>query len=229
MPLPVLQRDRQHLLCRRDVVAQPEIGDFEKSECLGDVLGRRPVCEAAAHGTALLTVERCSARRQTGRSFKPAIGVRIALRTPKLITRVSERSPSSRASVSVSPRLRFVIRSSLESAPVKQVLWDVHLGSHSMTKVLIVDDLVDYTRCAATIFRRWGYEVQVANSGPEAFDACRRDKPDVILLDIGMPGVTGYEVTIQLREVFAAREISPSVVSTCEVMQGLPCVTSGSA
>jgi CheY-like chemotaxis protein len=73
-----------------------------------------------------------------------------------------------------------------------------------MSGILIVDDLVDYTQAAAALFQLSGYEVEVANSGPEAIDACRRSRPDIILLDIGMPGMSGYEVAAQLRKDYAA-------------------------
>jgi autotransporter-associated beta strand protein len=62
LPLAVLQRDRQHLLSRRDVVAQSEVGDFEKPECLGDFLRRRAKCESTAHGIALSEASRDPAR-----------------------------------------------------------------------------------------------------------------------------------------------------------------------
>jgi CheY-like chemotaxis protein len=70
-------------------------------------------------------------------------------------------------------------------------------------RILIVDDLADYTRTAAALFQHWGYEVEVANSGWEAIDVCRHSRPDVIL-DIGMPGVSGYDVAAQLRKDYAA-------------------------
>lgn len=45
-----------------------------------------------------------------------------------------------------------------------------------------------------------GHEVKVAYDGPEALDLARRFRPEVVLLDIGLPGVSGYEVAERLRE-----------------------------
>ena len=44
-----------------------------------------------------------------------------------------------------------------------------------------------------------GFEVVVVHSGPEAVDAVRREKPDAVLCDIGLPGITGYDVARKLR------------------------------
>jgi CheY-like chemotaxis protein len=66
-------------------------------------------------------------------------------------------------------------------------------------RVLVVDDNVDYTNGVATLLRASGYEVGVAHSGPDALEAADAHQPDVVLLDIGLPGMDGYEVARRIR------------------------------
>ena len=65
--------------------------------------------------------------------------------------------------------------------------------------VLVVDDNVDAAVSLASILNRLGYETQTAFDGPSALEAARSAPPSVILLDIGMPGMDGYEVARRLR------------------------------
>jgi two-component system CheB/CheR fusion protein len=73
-----------------------------------------------------------------------------------------------------------------------------------MATVLIVDDLEDYALVAAVLLRHWGHDVQVAGDAVEALDACRRNRPDVVLLDLTLPGMNGYDLAKQLRDEFGA-------------------------
>ena len=66
-------------------------------------------------------------------------------------------------------------------------------------KVLVVDDNVDAAESAAMLLRLWGHEVRTVHDGPSVLQAVRDFGPEVILLDIGLPGLTGYEVAKQLR------------------------------
>jgi CheY-like chemotaxis protein len=66
-------------------------------------------------------------------------------------------------------------------------------------KVLVVDDNVDAAESAAMLLRLWGHEVRIVHDGLSVFQAVRDFRPEVILLDIGLPGMTGYEVAKQLR------------------------------
>ncbi len=60
-----------------------------------------------------------------------------------------------------------------------------------MSKILIVDDDVEICETFTDILNHAGYDVQVVRSGTEAFRALRRIAPDVVLLDMNMPGVSG--------------------------------------
>jgi PAS domain S-box-containing protein len=66
-------------------------------------------------------------------------------------------------------------------------------------RVLVVDDNVDAASTVAEILRMVGHEVQTAHDGLSAVAMAQSMKPDVILLDIGLPGIDGYEVARRIR------------------------------
>ena len=67
-------------------------------------------------------------------------------------------------------------------------------------KVLVVDDNRDAaTSLAKLLDRLWGQNVQIANDGPSALETAREFLPELIFLDIGLPGISGYEVANELR------------------------------
>ncbi len=66
-------------------------------------------------------------------------------------------------------------------------------------RVLVVDDNLDAADSLALLLRVEGHEVQVCHDGPEALAAVDRFHPEVVLLDIGLPGMDGYEVARRLR------------------------------
>jgi CheY-like chemotaxis protein len=65
--------------------------------------------------------------------------------------------------------------------------------------VLVVDDNVDGAESLAKVLQICGHQARTAHSGPEALDAARPFQPEVVLLDIGLPGRSGYEVAKRLR------------------------------
>jgi signal transduction histidine kinase len=65
--------------------------------------------------------------------------------------------------------------------------------------VLVVDDNVDAAECIGLMLKLNGHRVEIAHDGFGAVEAARRHKPDIILLDIGLPGRDGYEVARILR------------------------------
>ena len=66
-------------------------------------------------------------------------------------------------------------------------------------RVLVVDDNHDTARGMARLSRIAGHEVQVAHDGWAAIEVARTFAPDAVLLDIGLPGLDGYEVATRLR------------------------------
>jgi PAS domain S-box-containing protein len=74
-------------------------------------------------------------------------------------------------------------------------------------RILVVDDNVDAAATVAKLLTMWGHEVHVVFSGPEALEAVRTFRPEILLLDIGLPGMSGYEVARQLRSDPSSKEI----------------------
>jgi CheY-like chemotaxis protein len=66
-------------------------------------------------------------------------------------------------------------------------------------RLLVVDDSRDSADTLARLLRRLGHEVEVAYEGPSACEAAVALTPDMVLLDIGLPGMDGYEVARRLR------------------------------
>jgi CheY-like chemotaxis protein len=69
-------------------------------------------------------------------------------------------------------------------------------------RVLIVDDNVDSGDSLALLARSWGHEVGVARDGPSALALAQTFQPERALLDIGLPGMNGYELGRRLREAY---------------------------
>jgi PAS domain S-box-containing protein len=67
-------------------------------------------------------------------------------------------------------------------------------------RILVVDDNTDAATSLAVLLRHTGHEVRTADDGPAALDAARSQPPDVVLLDIGLPGMSGLEVARSLRQ-----------------------------
>ena len=67
-------------------------------------------------------------------------------------------------------------------------------------QILVVDDNIDAATTVVWLLESMGYsECAVAHDGPQALDMARELQPDVILLDLGLPGMNGYEVCRELR------------------------------
>jgi len=73
-----------------------------------------------------------------------------------------------------------------------------HIGPRC--KVLVADDNGDAAQTLAVILKMSGYDVHLAISGSEALEVARRERPDAIFLDIGMPDLNGYEVAGSVRQ-----------------------------
>jgi CheY-like chemotaxis protein len=65
--------------------------------------------------------------------------------------------------------------------------------------VLIADDNPDGAESLAMLLGMLGHEVHIAHDGAQALEMASRVKPDIALLDIGMPGLSGYQVATRIR------------------------------
>jgi signal transduction histidine kinase/DNA-binding response OmpR family regulator len=71
---------------------------------------------------------------------------------------------------------------------------------HHPRRILIVDDHPDVTRSLARLLRLSGHEVRTSLDGPTALEELASFRPEIVLLDIGLPGMDGYEVAQSIRK-----------------------------
>jgi CheY-like chemotaxis protein len=73
-------------------------------------------------------------------------------------------------------------------------------------RVMVVDDNVDIVTSMAMLVREFGHEVRTAYDGSTVLETALDYRPNVILLDIGLPGRNGYEIAKQLRQQPALKD-----------------------
>lgn len=71
--------------------------------------------------------------------------------------------------------------------------------SESKPTILVVEDDLDVAEMLSAYFRVQGYEVLVANGGEDGVETCRAHRPNLVILDIRLPDIDGYEVARLLR------------------------------
>ncbi len=74
-------------------------------------------------------------------------------------------------------------------------------------KVLLVDDEPSIIETVQYVLEEEGYEVVVARDGPSALEAVYREVPDIVLLDVMMPGEDGYSVSRKIHEAAARGDL----------------------
>ena len=72
-------------------------------------------------------------------------------------------------------------------------------ATRPLRRVLVVDDNVDGAESLAMLLQLSGHETRTVHTGPDALTAASEFRPDVVFLDIGLPGMNGYEVAKRLR------------------------------
>ncbi len=87
--------------------------------------------------------------------------------------------------------------------------------------ILVVDDTPNNLRLLAQLLSEQGYKVRVADDGPRAIESVQANPPDLILLDIIMPGMDGYEVCRQLKAEEATRDIPVIFISALDATQDI--------
>lgn len=87
------------------------------------------------------------------------------------------------------------------------------MNSNNQPVILVVDDISTNNILMKNLLRVRNYEVLLAQSGIEALRIAEERKPDVILLDIMMPVMDGYEVLARLRSNEATKDIKVVMVS----------------
>jgi len=76
-----------------------------------------------------------------------------------------------------------------------------------MAKILVIDDEQGIRNLLDTLLRRKGYDVVLAESGSKGLELFRRERPDVIVLDLIMPEMTGLAVLRQIRSLDSKKPV----------------------
>jgi CheY-like chemotaxis protein len=87
-------------------------------------------------------------------------------------------------------------------------------GGRGMARVLVVDSCADTSRSLAILLRCWGHEVREAADGQAALATARVFRPDVILTEIVLPGMDGYEFARQLRPQEGMNQVILAAITT---------------
>ena len=85
--------------------------------------------------------------------------------------------------------------------------------------ILLVEDNPDNSMLALKILQHAGYEVFLAEDGYQALDYCKENIPQLILMDISLPGIDGFEVTKNLREMDTFSQV-PIIALTAHALDG---------
>ncbi len=88
-----------------------------------------------------------------------------------------------------------------------------------MTKILYVEDDLSSQRLVQRILTAEGFEVIIADNGISAIEAARKEKPDLILMDINISGLDGYEVSTRLRSIEGLEDV-PIIAVTAATLRG---------
>ena len=91
--------------------------------------------------------------------------------------------------------------------------------SQAGARVLVVDDTAANVKLLEDLLAFHGYEVEVACDGEEALEAIRRNPPDLVLLDVVMPGLTGYDVCRAMRSDPALAMLPVVMVTALEARE----------
>jgi len=83
-----------------------------------------------------------------------------------------------------------------------------------MTKILIVDDSQTEALRFSQMLQSNGFTVSVASSGEQGVNAAIEHKPDLVLMDVVMPGLNGFQATRQITRASATRHIPVIIVTT---------------
>jgi PAS domain S-box-containing protein len=94
----------------------------------------------------------------------------------------------------------FLVRLPILIEPPKQDTAKPAVTTATLRRILVVDDNPDAASSLTMLLRMSGNEAQTAHDGLEALDAAERFRPDVVLLDIGLPKLNGFEVCRRIRE-----------------------------
>lgn len=88
-----------------------------------------------------------------------------------------------------------------------------HGTAAAVRTVLIVEDQIEMRAIASAYLERHGYRVLATDNGADGVDRARREHPDLIFMDVSVPGMDGIRATAELKRDPATREIPIVIVS----------------
>lgn len=83
-------------------------------------------------------------------------------------------------------------------------------------KVLVIDDEPEMLNLVRYTLERAGYEISTCDNGRQAWDALMKTKPDLIILDVMLPGIDGYSLQIKISQDDATKHIPIIVLTALE-------------
>jgi len=84
-------------------------------------------------------------------------------------------------------------------------------------KILTIDDEIEFTGMISEYFSARGYEVHVASRGVKGIELIKSEKPDVVLIDLKMPGIDGDQIVGQLKKLHPKAK---SIIITAFIDEG---------
>jgi CheY-like chemotaxis protein len=115
--------------------------------------------------------------------------------------------------------LPYEIGNEHATLPEEPVGDDVDLSAY---QVLVVDDSPINVLVAREFLERWDVDVLTASDGMQAYDLVQAEKPDLILMDLQMPGWTGYTTSRRIRELSPPLGNIPIVAMSADVLSASP-------
>jgi two-component system, chemotaxis family, CheB/CheR fusion protein len=98
----------------------------------------------------------------------------------------------------------FEIRLPLATPPLALLERDAaqpERRKHPRKRILVVEDNLDQLHSLGMLIRLMGHEVRLTENGPQALECAQSFRPQIVLLDIGLPGMSGYELARELRKL----------------------------
>lgn len=80
-------------------------------------------------------------------------------------------------------------------------------------RILVVEDDPESLQMMGALLSLWGYEPRLVSAGPAALEAVEEEMPDIVLLDLGLPGMDGFEVARRLRHRPGGRNVFIAAVT----------------
>jgi CheY-like chemotaxis protein len=74
------------------------------------------------------------------------------------------------------------------------------VGGGKLLRILVIEDNSDVARSLARLLRLWGHDIRVVGDGFQALSAAREHRPEIVLIDLGLPGLDGFQVAVQFRK-----------------------------